>query len=723
MIARDRQGCNGMLSSWNEQHLAIEARQAGDLQRSVAFCHARLTAEPNDPVACALIAANLAEMDKLEQAKAFLQRALALHEQNGLVQLYASMVFEAGGDAQAALDAARLACALRPDLFAAQGRLGDLAGRLDLFDEAYRALKAALAINPDHPGVRLRFAGACMVVEAFDDAQLAIKGLSGPILQTPEALRVVMALSHQRTDWSGMVSAAKALLAQLPDDEEAVSALAHGLGQQGYYQKATELFRPVAQARNDAASWTALGRFRIGARDLDDARNCFERALRIEPDHAEALFGMARYLTFSGDMPAAEQACRDALSADPNFLEAFGQLCEVSGGRLSDEEIDRLAGLCDDETLPDDKRVIGLFALGDAQHRRKHAAAAFSGWDRANALRVAMRAKAQDDYSAEGQETGTGRLMEYFPAPVLLPVEDDDPITPIFIVGMPRSGTTLLETIISAHSDVAPAGELPAMPYLLQQMLGWARQNGWSGGMLPEDVRQDLRRRYFEQYASFNIDTDVRYVTDKQPSNVFAVGLIAQLFPKSPILHIRRNPVETGFSIFRRNFSRQWPFADRQEDIAHYYGQYARIAEHWDVAMPGRMHFLQYEQLIDDFDAKVREVVDACGLELEQACLEFWKIERPVMTFSATQVRKPPSSDHKSSTGDYREFLGPMEAALISYGIDIATGGFDRSGLAMPDGRATNVQLRPPETASDNGGSERQPAKPGGLMSKIRAWF
>jgi hypothetical protein len=182
------------------------------------------------------------------------------------------------------------------------------------------------------------------------------------------------------------------------------------------------------------------------------------------------------------------------------------------------------------------------------------------------------------------------------------------------------------------------------------------------------------RRRYLDQYRFFGLDTSARIIADKQPANVFAVGLLRQLFPDAPIIHIRRNPVETGFSIFRRNFSREWAFADRQADIAHQYAAYARVIQHWRAVLGRSVLHIQYEDLVADFEQGARRIVGASRLHFDRACLEYWKVEREVVTFSAAQVRKPPSPDHLGQTGPYRAHLSEMIEALDSYGVDLETG-------------------------------------------------
>ncbi|PWE16572.1 hypothetical protein DDZ18_12445 [Marinicauda salina] len=650
-------------------------RLQGDLDGAAALCRRVLEAEPERARALSLLAACLAEQGDAAAARGPIEQARSLDPADPMVALHESVVLEQAEGVGAALAAAERASELGPDRFETWGRRGDLAGRAGRFDEAATALERAARLNPDHPGVALRLAGAKLEVGDRAGAAAALDLYERQAPETPDSLRIRVELLLHASDWRAMADRAEAWLAQEPGSTEARGALAYALGQLGYYDKASRIFGEVLAVEPDNAEHhAALGRLRLGARDMEEARACFDRALELDPECAEAAFGKARLLTFLGDLDAAAEMCRRTLAIDSGHLEAMGQLGEVSGGRLTDDELTHLEGLVADERIAADKRAIGLFALGDARRRRGEPAAAFDAWRQANALKASLVSPTRPGYDPAAQEVRRATIERLFPAPAPRSAAPDSARpTPIFIVGMPRSGTTLLEAAISAHSQVAPGGELPNLPYILDQVLDWAERTGWTGGAIPEAEAERWRDLYFRQYERFGVG-DARFVTDKQPSNFESAGLIAALFPDAPILHIRRDPVETGFSIYRRNFSQQWPFADRLDHIAHYYGQYARMTAHWDAAMPGRVSFIQYEDLVDDFEPMLRGVLDAAGLGFEPQCLEYYKVERPVMTFSASQVRKPPSPEHKSSTGPYREQLGELIEALRERNIDLETG-------------------------------------------------
>lgn len=658
---------------------AAQLRLAEAFDRAEALCHEVLAGNPGDAEAMAILGICTLERGDVSGGRDWLDRAEAADPDLAVLHLYRSIERAASGDVDGAIASARRATELAPGRFDVWGRLGDLSGQAGDFETSAAAFARALEAEPHHPAVgpvALRLAAARSeggdlngVGEALDKAEAS--GLS----DHDDVLRLRAGLARHRGDWSAMKDFAERWLAATGDDVEARSAYAHALSQLGYYKKAANVFKPVVEADPSAANWAAQGRLILGARDISRAEGCFRKAQAIDPKCAAAVFGLARVYTFAGKIEQAERACRKVLALDPGNLEAYGQLCEVSGGRLTDEELGALEAAVAQPGLPADQLAIGLFALGDALHRRKQRTEAFAVWSRANdTKKLQHNGAVVSSYDRAAQSARTDWLIRNFPTDMAGETSAKrDMAIPVFIVGMPRSGTTLIEAAIAAHDDVLPGGELSALPFVFEEFMTWAAESGWSGGPIPEDRLAVWRERYRAQHREFGLD-GARYVTDKQPSNFLAVGLIRQLFPESPVIHIRRRPVETAFSIFRRNFSRQWPFAHDLDDIAHYYAEHARLCAHWEAALPKPFTLLQYEDLVRDFEARLRFVLARCGISWDRKCLEFYKSDRSVMTFSAVQVRKPPSADHLDSTSPYAGELGDFDERIAGLGVDPVTG-------------------------------------------------
>ena len=668
---------------------AAQLRLANQFEQAESLCKAVLADDTNNAEAMALLGICAIEGGQTELGLEWLDKAEAADSGIASLHLFRSIYWEGAGDITKAVSCARQASELAPNRFDVWGRLGDLSGQAGDFVQSASAFGKALELDGAHPAaahVALRLAGASLETGDLEGAGAALdKAENAGLAGNHDVLKLRAALARHRGDWAAMGRFAEAWLAADPNDHEALSAHALALSQQGYYKKAANAFRAVVEADPSAENWAAQGRLILGARDLTRADGCFRKALVIDPKCAEAIFGLARIHTFAGRIEKAEKACRKTLALEPNNLEAYGQLCEVSGGRLDDAEMSQLEAAIDQAGLPSDQKAIGLFALGDAFHRRKQRGEAFALWQRANdTKKLQHTGTTASAYSRTGQTQRTDWLIANFQGDENASASSGgEGAIPIFIVGMPRSGTTLIEAAIAAHDDVLPGGELSAMPHIFESFMDWAKNNGWTGGPIPEDHLTAWRNLYRGQHREFGLE-GARYVTDKQPSNFLAVGLIRQLFPDAPIIHIRRKPVETSFSIFRRNFSRQWPFAHDLDDIAHYYAEQARMCAHWDAIIEKRFTVIQYEDLVRDFEAKLRYVMARAGLSWSRKCLEFYKQGHNVMTFSAVQVRKPPSADHLDSTSAYREHLAGFDDTIASLGVDTVTGAWRGDAVDVP---------------------------------------
>lgn len=659
-------------------HLLKEARKArlaDDYDSAIKLCRAFLDVNPGAPEGESLLGLCEVEAGRGEGA-ARIVRAAEAAPKNAALQLNLSILRERQGDLRNAVASANAAASLDSRFFEAWAQLGKLLGKGEKFDEAFVALQHALTIRRDHPGVVLLFASAALEIGKFDDCAAALDDAEKLDVPATETRRLRAHLLRKRGDVAALESFAEEWLKAAPNDEEARFALAYALAEQGYYDRAATAFAPLAAAPEaDAQKLAAMGRYLLGGRRLDEAAHWFKRALKADPDDIDANFGLARRSLFLGKMDDAEAWCRRTLAAAPGHAEAFGLLVEAAGGRVSDADLAALEEALANAGRRDDDKIKLLFAKGDALHARKTHDAAFDAWAEANRLKKSRAAVAGAAYDRRAAEKKTDAVIRLFPAPRAS--ADRASVagpTPIFIVGMPRSGTTLLESAICAHPDVDGAGEVPAMPFYLDQFLAAPDR----GSSVSASHMAQWRAGYLEQCKRFGW-AGARFVTDKQPSNIFSVGLAAQLFPDARFIHIRRNPVETGFSIHRHHFTQAWPFTADLVDIAHYYVEHLRIADHWAAAFADRYTFVQYENLVDDFEGELRRLIAFCGLDWNDACLNYQTQDRAVMTFSAAQVREGPSKSRLSSAGPYRARLAPLIEALETLSIDLQTGALRRA--------------------------------------------
>ena len=292
-------------------------------------------------------------------------------------------------------------------------------------------------------------------------------------------------------------------------------------------------------------------------------------------------------------------------------------------------QIDWPAHLNNDAEQTVEHRIDLAFTLGRALAAKEEYVSAYESFKTANGLNQELGEKSNIRYDQNESFVRTENIKALFrPDFVQHSLRKVDPC-PIFIVGMPRSGTTLIEGTIAAHSNVFAGGERPLFPELHNAALSFALQNDLE--MPPKGTLEEWARNYLSDLPDLG---EASYFTDKNPLNLEAVGLIAVMIPDAPLVHIRRNPIETCFSIFKHKFSKFWSFAHSLPDIAHFYGQYARLVSHWEQLLGERFLTVQYEDFATDFSAAAPALIEHCGLKWESRCLDFQKEKQVSMGLS-----------------------------------------------------------------------------------------
>jgi tetratricopeptide (TPR) repeat protein len=649
---------------------AYAARRSGNAGAALEICRRMLAADPADRAAKSLTGLCLAEAGDVDRGRPLIEDAAAADPRNWRFLLNLSFLREIEGRREEAIQSATAAAAAAPDQFEPWGRLGELHGKQGDFENAAAALEKAVALRPDHPGMALLLAGAAYETGNYGLSASALDKFEKVAPGRPEVLRLRMHLARKQNAWDAFTDTAARWLDADPSAEEARDALAFGHAQQDDYHSAVEIYRPLVDANpTDAEHLATFARYLLWSRDFDSAEEFYRRALAANPDHAKAAAGLARLSIYKGKFDEAADLARKAIESDPTNVDGYAQL--VNASQLSDEELARLQAVATDPGIEDENRAIAWFTIGDVHHRRREHDRAFDAWKNANELKRGATAQwAKWHYDRNAAEKLVDRLIASFGdiTPRTLPAARAGP-KPIFIVGMPRSGTTLLDSALGGHADITAGGELPALPVILTHFLEWADEAGWRGGAIPEPIAQQMREAYLRQYEDYGIEP-ARFITDKQPLNFLAVGLIRHLFPDAPVIHIRRNPLETGFSIYRKNFIKSWSFTTSLADIGHYYGQYARLMEHWQRVFGDGLASVQYEELVGDFEGELRRLLAHAGLEWDPNCLSYFERDSVVITLSSAQVRKPPSKELMSSTAPYIRQLQPLREALEKAGVD-----------------------------------------------------
>jgi hypothetical protein len=342
------------------------------------------------------------------------------------------------------------------------------------------------------------------------------------------------------------------------------------------------------------------------------------------------------------------------LALKPTAGEAWWSLANLKTVKFTEEDIAAMELAARNPELQDDDRFHIDFAIGKALHDAGRSDEAFAHYSAANARR-----RQYHPFRRSEVTNLVDRSIELFTAEILaLPGGCMAP-DPIFIVGMPRAGSTLVEQILSSHSQVEGTSELPDMPALARM-----------GGRYPiEATRLDSeeRRAAGETYlkrTAVQRRTERPFFIDKLPNNWMFVPFIHSILPNAKIIDARRHPLSCCMSNFRQHFARGQDFTYDLSDLGHYYADYVRLMSHVDGVLPGRVHRVIYERMVDDTEAEVRRVIDYCGLKFEPGCLEFHKTERPVRTASSEQVRQPIYRGGTEEWQRYEPHLDQLKEAL-----------------------------------------------------------
>jgi predicted Zn-dependent protease len=403
----------------------------------------------------------------------------------------------------------------------------------------------------------------------------------------------------------------------------------------------------------------ALGR--IG--DYDEALRLYEELTPAFPDHPKLWMSYGHILKTVGRQDDSVAAYRRALASKPDLGEVWWSLANLKTVRFDEADVAAMEQALAGELDPEDRLHLH-FALGKAYGDAADAARSFHHYAAGNGLR-----KAEQDYDPDTVTAQVDSVIATLTPAFLAGREGwgDPSPDPIFILGLPRAGSTLVEQILSCHSQIEGTMELPDIPFLAARE---ARAQGLLARDWPEAVTAMDRDKLAALGAEFLERTRVQRKTgkpfyiDKLPNNWAYAGFIHLILPNAKLIDARRHPLDCCFSNFRQHFAKGQAFTYGLEDIGRYYADYVRAMDHYDRMLPGRIHRVIHEHLLEDPEAEVRALLGYLGLPFEDACLAFHASSRPVRTASSEQVRRPINRDGVDQWRPFEAWLGPLHEAL-----------------------------------------------------------
>jgi len=512
-----------------------------------------------------------------------------------------------------------------------------------------------VTILPSHFHPRLIEAAAAMHDDRLDIAERILKP---HLKEDPYDVRAIRMLAELAARLGRLKDSETLLRRALEIDPNFVGArtnLAIVLGRLGRSAEALDLLEVIFEQDPDGLGHLNLKAATLGRLgDFEQALELYERVLERAPNQPRVNLTYGHMLNSVGKLQESIDAYRRAIGLNPRLGEAWWSLANLKTFRFSEDDIATMERTLQLDGLKDNDRFHLEFALGKALHDLGRSDEAFVHYATGNALR-----RTYHPFDGNQVKRMVDRAIDVFTADVLSRPGGCEARDPIFIVGMPRAGSTLVEQILSSHSEVEGTAELPDLPIVV----GSRGRRPALIAELDPDQRAEAGAEYLRR-AAVNRRTNRPFFIDKLPNNWAFVPFIHLVLPNAKIIDARRHPLGCCMSNFRQHFARGQDFTYDLEDLGHYYSDYVRLMAHMDVVLPGRVHRVIYERMVDDTEAEIRALLDYCGLKFEPACLEFYKTERAVRTPSAQQVRQPIYRDSADEWRRYEAHLNPLKEAL-----------------------------------------------------------
>jgi tetratricopeptide (TPR) repeat protein len=626
-----------------------------------------LSERPDDEVGLSLKGSALLRTGQVDEAIGAFRHAVARHPGSFAAHGDLGFALFRGGKIDQAIAAFRTAVGLNGRFYQGWCYLSQLlfeAGDVPAAQEAFRRSEGCDPFVAEFEAVQ-----AAMGASRFAEAEKLCRALLARQSGYPRAAYCLAQLASQVGAFEEAASILRAAIHRYPCDISLRSALVVSLEESGHYDLAVDEAKTIAGIKPDAAgSWLVLGRVHGHCGSYEDALQCYDKALvlagsAVEAGNAELLRG--HVLKILGRYDDSIEAYRSSIRKLPGNGAGWWGLADMKTYRFSDDEVREMRQISNDPSVRAEQRTQAAFALGKACEDRARYDDAFSWYRLGNELRTGVT------FDPAVQRDGIEQIIRSFDQDVLRVQAEPPPQgpTPVFIVGLPRSGSTLVEQILASHSLIEGTMELATLPNIVRRISidGGRRKLGYPAS-IASFTKGELAaygQAYLDDTAMYR--SGKPYFIDKLPTNFDKIGLIHKILPQAIIIDARRHPLDCGFSCYKQHFAGGHLFSYSLENIGHYYNTYLRLMDYWEAVLPGKVLSVSYEALVGDTEATVRSLLARCGMAYEDACLAFFENRRPVRTASSEQVRQPVYSQ---GVGYWRRFESHLEPLIKTLGDD-----------------------------------------------------
>ncbi len=637
-----------------EHHRSGRLREAESVYRTI------LQQEPRHPDALHLLGMIAHQTGNNDTAAELIENAIKVKPGDPGFLNNCGEVYRALHKYELAVARYQQAIAVKPDAAGIHNNLGNAYREMGRLEDAIACYERTLAVDPgfamahNNLGVVLKEQGR------LDDAVGHFKQALAIAPDYADAHNNLGNALHQAGQWEEAVAHYQRAIAIMPGYAEAYSNLGNALRALDRTAEAVMSYRQCLAIRPDFAM--AHNNLGIALDELgrpEQAIASYEHAVRLQPDYAEAIHNLGFVLQELGRKDEAVNRFKQVLALQPGYAASHLHLSMLMPEQEQATVIEQLLA---DRSLPDNDRALCHFALGNIYNHGGKFDEAFAQFKQANKIKRGAIAYKAKDFSAYTDKLVAVYSREFFQGKAPWGTDSD---LPVFIIGLPRSGTTLVEQILSSHPLVYGAGELESMGRIQKIISAGAP----ASARYPECMRscepgfiRELAATYLKELRE--LCADASRITSKDPGNFHRVGLIKLLFPGARLIHCRRNAMDTCTSIYFNHFSRGGEYSFDLQELGQLYLDYEKLMAHWKELFPADILEVQYEELVADQEAVSRALINHLRLDWDDRCLDFHENKRAVRTASSAQVRQPIYNRSVGRWRHYEKHLAPLAAVL-----------------------------------------------------------
>jgi len=639
---------------------ALEALQANRPLRAEEICRYYLESNPGSVEHLRLLGHALSKQSRYDEAEQTVRLALSLKPEFPHLHEDLGSVLALQDRHDEAVPCFERAIVLEPRLTLAHKKLGQSLALLGRGREADAAFEEYFEQQPAKGKVAL-----AMDHLRADRKTEAIDTLHSALRENPDNVDALRCLAGIFMREEGRVSDAEALLrratTRAPDFAAAWSMLANLLRESGRHREAIDCFKTVATLEPDnPAAWAGLGATYAHVGEVQKSIDAYDRSLALNWGVAGVHMGYGHVLKTAGDQSRALEAYRAAIRLRPDFGEVYWSMANLKVFRFKSEEVAAMEVQVARTDLSASADVHFRFALGKAHEDKGDYEAAWHYYDSGN-----QRQRKRVSHDPVVNEVRHEEIIEVFSREFLESRAGAgfDAPDPILIVGLPRSGSTLIEQILASHSLVEGTAELPTLSRVADSIGRYRRDHVVYPKSALELRTKDFRaygQQYIEETRNYR-STSRPFFTDKLPNNFSHIGLMHLILPNAKIINARRHPCDSCLGSYRQLWGEGQHFTYDMMELAAYYRQYHATMQHWHDVLPGKVLDVHYEETVTDLETQVRRILEHCGLPFEETCVRFHETQRAVKTASSEQVRQPLYTD---ALGYWRRYEKHLELWL-----------------------------------------------------------